>query len=155
MSTVVTVRLPDEAAAEIKRIARRERRSQSEVGARALEEWLRMERFPYIEFRSFSGDRQACIKGRLQVWQVIMIAKAYDMALDKTAEHLRLRSEQVQNAFDYYTAFPQEIDDYLELNRQGVSRLKQMFPHLEVFTVTDEMLESVEFKKGTSGEGTA
>ena len=46
MSQVLSVRLADEAAEELKRIARRERRSASEVTGRAVEEWLRMERFP-------------------------------------------------------------------------------------------------------------
>ena len=148
MSQVLSVRLADEAAEEVKRIARRERRSASEVTGRAVEEWLRMERFPLIEFRSLSGERQACIKGRLPVWQVLLVGKAHGMDVDKTAEHLQLTREQVRIAFDYYGAFGSEIDDLLEDNQQGPERLKRFFPNLDVFTVTDEMLEKVAVGSG-------
>jgi hypothetical protein len=30
------------------------------------QEWLRQNRFAHIEFRSFNGERHACIKDRLQ-----------------------------------------------------------------------------------------
>ena len=154
MSQVLSVRLADEAAEEVKRIARRERRSASEVTGRAVEEWLRMERFPLIEFRSLSGDRQACLKGRLPVWQVLLVGKAHGMDVDKTAEHLQLNVEQVRSAFDYYGAFPEEIDGLLEDNRQGPERLKRFFPSLDVFTVTDEMLDKVAMG-GSNGDGSS
>ena len=141
MSQVLSVRLADEAAEEVKRIARRERRSASEVTGRAVEEWLRMERFPLIEFRSLSGQRQACLKARLPVWQVLLVGKTHGMDVEKTAAHLQLAVEQVRSAFDYYAAFAEEIDDLLEDNRQGPERLKRFFPNLQVFTVTDEMLD--------------
>ena len=143
MSQVLSVRLADEAAEEVKRIARRERRSASEVTGRAVEEWLRMERFPLIEFRSLSGERQACLKGRLPIWQVLLVGKAHGMDVDRTAAHLQVKVEQVRSAFDYYTAFPEEIDGLLDDNRQGPERLKRFFPNLQVFTVTDTMLEKV------------
>ncbi len=151
MSQVLSVRLADEAAEEVKRIARRERRSASEVTGRAVEEWLRMERFALIEFRSLSGDRQACIKGRLPVWQVLLVGKAHGMGVDQTTEHLQLTREQVRTAFDYYASFGEEIDDLLEENRQGPERLKRFFPNLDVFTVTDQMLDKVEMGSGAAG----
>ena len=79
MSQVVTLRLPDTAAEEVRRIARNERRSVSDVGARMVEEWLRQNQFAHIEFRAFNAERHACIKERLQVWQVILVAKGYGM----------------------------------------------------------------------------
>ena len=144
MSQVLSVRLADAAAEEVRRIARRERRSASEVTGRAVEEWLRLERFPLVEFRALAGERQACLKGRLPIWQVLLVGKAHGMDVDKTAAHLQLKVEQVRSAFDYYAAFAEEIDGLLEDNRQGPERLKRFFPNLDVFTVTDEMLDKVE-----------
>jgi len=135
MSEVLTLRIPREAAIEVRQIAKRERRSVSEVGARMVEEWLRLELFPYIEFRVFNGERTACIKGRLQVWQAIMVAKAYKMDAQKTAAHLVLSCEQVEGAFQYYHAYPQEIDQAIEENDVGYDRLKQMFPNIVRITV--------------------
>src|SRR5688572_1352004 len=116
MSQVVTMRLPDRTAEVIRRIAQRERRSLSDVSAWMIEEWVRENQFAHIEFRSFNGERQACIKGRLQVWQAIQVAKSYDMNVEETAEHLGLEREQVQAAVHYYEAYPEEIDQRIAEN---------------------------------------
>jgi uncharacterized protein (DUF433 family) len=134
MSYPATVRLPDTIAEELRLIARREHRSVSEIGARLIEEGLRQNRFPYIEFRSFNGERHACIQGALQVWQVIMVARGYGMDAEKVASHLCLKPEQVQAAINYYKAYPAEIDQALEENNIGEERLRQMFPNLRVIT---------------------
>lgn len=135
MSQVVTLRLPDGAADALREMARREKRSLNEIGARVIEEWLRQERFAHIEFRTFQGERHACIQGRLQVWQVIMVARGYAMEVDKTAEHLLLKPEQVRSAFCYYEAFPEEIDQTLRENDLGFERLKERLPSLELIEV--------------------
>lgn len=135
MSQAITIRLPDEAAEAVKQIAQRERRSVSEVGTRIMEEWLRQNRFPHIEFRTFNGEREACIKDRLQVWQVIEVAKSYALDALKTAAHLSLRPEQVRSALNYYSAYPEEINRALAENAVGYERLREMLPNLEVFEV--------------------
>ena len=139
MSTVLTLRVPDEAAERIKKIARKERRSQSEVGARAIEEWVRTEEFPYIEFRSFGTERQACLKGRLQVWQVIQVAREYALDAQKTAEHLSLRPEQVRSALNYHESFREEIDELIQQNNEGFNRLQRLFPGVEVYQIGTEI----------------
>ena len=58
MARDVTLRLPDETAARLEATARKEGRSLSETGARSIEEWLRQNEFPEIEFRTFNGERR-------------------------------------------------------------------------------------------------
>jgi uncharacterized protein (DUF433 family) len=137
MSEVLTLRIGSDAANEVRQIARRERRSVSEVSARMIEEWLRQNRFAQIEFRTFNGERHACIKGRLQVWQVIQVAQSYQMDSRKAAEHLGLTPEQAESALQYYKFYPQEIDQAIEENHVGYERLKQMFPQMERFSVVE------------------
>lgn len=134
MSQPVTVRLSEPSAEALRFLARKEHRSVSEVGARFIEEGIRQSRFPYIEFRSFNGERHACIKGALQVWQAIMVAKGYDMDTEKVASHLCLKPEQVQAAINYYQSYSAEIDQAIEENYIGEERLRQMFPNLRVYT---------------------
>src|SRR5438045_988796 len=119
MASVVTLRLPEDTAEAIRQIARREKRTVNEVGVRIVEEWLRQNGFAHIEFRTFQGERHACVKDRLQVWQVIMVARGYGMDVAKTAEHLRLKPDQVQSAFNYYGTYPEEIDRALQENGAG------------------------------------
>jgi uncharacterized protein (DUF433 family) len=135
MSQPVTVRLPEHSWEELRQIARRERRSISEVGARFITEGLRENRFPYIEFRSFNGERHACIKGGPQIWQLIMVARDFGMDVDKIAFHLDLKPEQVKAGLHYYEVYPEEIDLALEENNLGYERLKAMLPNLELATV--------------------
>lgn len=135
MSQPVTVRLAEPIAEELRFIARKEHRSVSEVGARFIEEGIRQNRFPHIEFRSFNGERHACLKGGLQVWQVVMVARGYDMDAEKVAFHLDLKLEQAQAAINYYQTYPAEIEQALEENHIGEERLRQMFPNLQVYTV--------------------
>jgi uncharacterized protein (DUF433 family) len=132
MSQVVTLRLPDSTAEAMRQIARREKRSLNEVGVRIVEEWLRQNRFAHIEFRTFQGERHACIKDRLQVWQVIMVARGYGMDVEKTAEHLSLDAAQVQAAVNYYAAYPDEIDQALQENDAGYERLKERLLSLQL-----------------------
>jgi hypothetical protein len=51
------------------------------------EESRRTSAFAQIEFRSFNGERHACIQGSLPVWQLIEVARNYEMDAQKTAEH--------------------------------------------------------------------
>ncbi len=143
MSQALTLRLPDEDADEVRRIAQKERRSVSEVGARIVDEWLRLNRFPQIEFRSFNGERVACLKGRLEVWQVVLVAQDHGGDATKAAEHLDLRPEQVQTALHYYAVYPAAIDLALAENRQGFDRLKRLLPQIERTSVTEADLAGV------------
>jgi hypothetical protein len=135
MSQVVTLRLPDRTAEALRRIAQREKRSLNEVGARIVEEWLRQERFAHIEFRTFQGERHACIKDRLQVWQVILVARGYGMDAARTAEHLCLTQPQVQAAINYYETYPEEIEQALQENHIGYERLSEKLPSLQLVEV--------------------
>lgn len=136
MSQVVSLRLPDETLAKLKQTARKSGRSLSEVGALSIEEWLRQNEFSDIEFRTVSGERHACVKGALPVWQLILIAKEYGMDAKKTAGHFVWPPHKVQAGLNYYEAYPGEIDQAIDDNRSmTVDKLRRMLPGLEVFTV--------------------
>jgi uncharacterized protein (DUF433 family) len=146
MAQALTVRLPDSDAEEVRRIAKKERRSVSEVGARIVDEWLRTNRFPHIEFRSINGERVACLKGRLEVWQVAMVARGYESDITHTADHLNLKPEQVRAALDYYGAYPQEIDIALHEVDEGLERLQRLLPQIEPVALTDDDLANVKLE---------
>ena len=69
MSQVVSLRLSDDTAERLKFSARRTGRTLNEAASRSLEEWLRQKEFADIEFRSFNGERHACLKAELPIWQ--------------------------------------------------------------------------------------
>ena len=142
MSQVVSLRLPDETAERLKVTARRTGRTVNEAASRSIEEWLRQEEFADIEFRSFNGERHACLKGALPIWQLIMVAKDYDMDAGKTAAHFRFAVHRVKAAFHYYEAYPREIDLAVsDNNAMTFDRLKRLLPSLEAIAIPRSALD--------------
>ena len=95
MSRDVTLRLPDETAARLEASAREAGLSLSEVGARSIEEWLRQNEFPEIEFRTFNGERHACVKSFMQVWQLVMVARGWDLDVEATATYFPIPAHRI------------------------------------------------------------
>ena len=132
MSQTVTMRLPEETAEWLKASARRVGRSVSELGASLFEEARRVSEFAEIEFRTFGGERQVCLTGGLRLWKVIMVAQDYAMDVQKTSAHFDLHHWKVQAAFNYYEAFPQEINAAIaDVRCQTFDTLKRKLPQLE------------------------
>ncbi len=131
MSQTVSLRLPDVTAEWLRATARRTGHSVNELGVQLLEESRRVAEFAEIEFRSFNGERHACIKGHLQVWQLIEVARQYGMDVQKMAQHFGWPVWKVQAGFHYYEAFPQEIDQAIAENESmGFEKLKRLFPQM-------------------------
>ena len=129
MSQTVSLRLPDATAERLRRVARRAGRSVNAVGARWIEESLRLGEFADIEFRDFGAERHACIKGHLQVWLFIMVARCYDMDPQRTADHFQWPVSSVLAGLHYYEAFPEEIDIPLaENDAMDWESLKRLLP---------------------------
>jgi hypothetical protein len=143
MSQVVSLRLPDDTAARLRSCARRAGRTLNDAAVRSLEEWLRQEEFADIEFRSFNGERHACLKGALPVWQLIMIARDFGMDAEQTAAHLRFPVHRVRAGLHYYEVYPEEIDPAISDNDEMTfDRLKRILPQLEPIPVPADVLDA-------------
>ncbi len=137
MSQTVTLQLPDEVADWLEASARRTGRSLNDLGVSLFEEARRVSEFAEIEFRAFGGERQACLKGLLQVWQVIEVAQQYRLDAATTAQHFGWPTWKAQAALNYYEAFPDEIDAAIAENKaMGYENLKRLFPHITLTEVT-------------------
>ena len=136
MARDVTLRLPDETAARLEAAAKKEGRSLSETGARSIEEWLRQEEFPEIEFRTFNGERRACLTGLTQIWQIIMVARDHDFDVEKVAYYFQVAPHRIEAAFNYYRAYPEESDRAIAENDSWTyERMKQVLPQLNLISV--------------------
>lgn len=133
MSQTITLRLPDKTADWLKSVARRNGRSINELGTVLFEEAHRVSEFAELEFRAFGGERHACLKGDLQIWQVIAVAKEYGLDAEKTAAHFGFPVWRVQASLNYYEAFPEEIDTAIVENRaMDYEKLKRLFPQMKL-----------------------
>ncbi len=113
-----TIRFRTHLQAEIARIAKRTRRSFSEVTQDLLEEALRMRECPGIYFANEPAGREAKVAGTgLGVWEVV---RDY-LASGKSPRALRkslpqLSEAQLKACLLYYSKYPHEIDAEIEEN---------------------------------------
>lgn len=107
-----TLRLRPRLRAEIERIAKRTRRSFSEVTQDLLEEAVRMRECPGVHFADEPAGREAKVTGTgLGVWEVVgMYRGAGGNAKKLRARHPHLSEAQIKAALTYYERYPGEID---------------------------------------------
>jgi uncharacterized protein (DUF433 family) len=135
MSKVVSMRIADEQAERLQRVARRLGRTASETSALFVEEGLRQAEFGQIEFRNSAVGRQAYVRGTsLAVWGVVSVAREFGLDAEQTATHLQWPLYRVQAALNYATAFPNEIADAIEDNDSYTfEKLRQLLPNAELY----------------------
>jgi len=140
MSKVVSTRLQDSTFERLNRVARVWDKTPSDTVATLVEESLREIEFALIEFRSSPLGRQAYMKGSsLAVWEVIQIARDYDMDIPKVTDHFERAADWVKAAFNYAEAYPEEIDFAIQ-DAEAVTflALKRMLPNIETFSDQEE-----------------
>ena len=113
-----TLRLRPRLRAAIERMAKRTRRSFSEVTQDLIEEALRMRECPGVYFADEPAGREAKVAGTgLGAWEVIrdyLAAGRDEEAVRKALP--RLSGAQVEASLLYYGKYPQEIEAIIEEN---------------------------------------
>ena len=113
-----TLRLRPRLRVAIERMAKRTRRSFSEVTQDLIEEALRMRECPGIYFTDEPAGREAKVGGSgLGVWEVIrdyLAASKDERVVRKALPHLS--RAQVKACLIYYSKYPQEIEAAIEEN---------------------------------------
>ena len=138
MSKVVSMRLKDAQVERLDRLAHHLEKPRSETVAQLIEEALRLEEFPYIDFRSTDKGRDVFLEGhRITVWELVRIARDFgeeraDLA-KVVADHLELPLPLIAGGLAYARAFPEEIEREIEAHDYSFEDLKRMLPNLEVF----------------------
>jgi len=132
MSTLISLRLPDDQTVQIEQLAHQTGRTVSEIVAQVLEEGLRTRAYPSIEFRDSPAGRQAYVSGTsLAVWEVALVTSTFKEweRVERTAQHLRWPAARVQAALRYAAAFPDEIEAALQDNASyDFARLERELP---------------------------
>jgi uncharacterized protein (DUF433 family) len=84
----------------------------------ATEEALKARLVPGVGFRGDDDDRRARLIGSgLDVWQVIKAYRDADESFDRAVAETDLAERELRTALSYYGHFPEEIDDFIALDR--------------------------------------
>jgi uncharacterized protein (DUF433 family) len=129
-TTTRTIRLRNDLKAEVERIARRTRRSFSEVTQDLIDEAIRMRRVPGIYFSDEPAGRDAKIAGTgLAVWEIIAVHEA--LGGDVKALRTRfdwLNDAQIESALLYDRLYGDEIGRAIEENRVDAAHIAVAAP---------------------------
>jgi|GEM_PF-545959 len=129
---VVSFRISGSVSDNLLRLSRIAGRSIGETAAMLLNEKLREEEYPFIEFRASPLGRQPFVKGSsLAVWEVVLIARQMGMDPERTASYLQWAEPKVRSALSYAQAYDDEIEPFVnKAEKMGVDDLKRKLPWL-------------------------
>jgi uncharacterized protein (DUF433 family) len=122
MSQPLSLRLKD---ATVERLAARARRAHMPprtLAQRYVEEGLRMDEHPLVRFAEDPAGRRARLVGTgKDVWEVIATVRDNNGDVAESARYLEVPLGLVQAAASYYGAYPDEIDEWIEINEREAS----------------------------------
>ena len=109
----------------VKRLERRGARSglnKSRLAERYIDEGMRMDDHPGIVFRDGPTGRRAGLAAGPDVWEVIGALRSTGLegeeAIQATAQWSALSIRQVRDAIGYYSEYPAEIDERIQINEE-------------------------------------
>ena len=118
-----TLRLPPGTRARLTQYARRTGLPERALAQRYLEEGLRHDAHPLIQFLDGPSGRRASMVGSgLDVWEVIATVRDNDGSAGEAAAYLEVPLGLVQAAVAYYGEYRDEIDQEIELNESEYHR---------------------------------
>jgi uncharacterized protein (DUF433 family) len=118
-----TLRLPAGTRARLGERARRAGLTERALAQRYLEEGLRRDAHPLIQFLDGPSGRRASLVGSgLDVWEVIATVRDNDGSVEEAAAYLQVPVGRVQAAVAYYGEYREEIDADIELNEAEYRR---------------------------------
>lgn len=141
MSQTLSLRVPDQMAERLERFARQQGNgmTRTKAGVLLLDEALREAEFPLVEYRDSPVGRQPYMKGAgLAVWEIIMIAKRYDLDAERMARDYPYPIENLRAALNFYEAYREEIDRAIEDNDIGYEAMKRRLPNVRLFEAPSE-----------------
>ena len=110
-SVYFSSRIPKRTRVELKKYAKAKHLSESAAASQLLEEGLRMERFPGVDFRWTPSGRKAHVTGTgLTAWETHSIWEAHGRSVERVRKNYgHLSAAQIQAGATYIEAHPEEI----------------------------------------------
>lgn len=123
MADHYTLRLAPGMRQRLGQRARRAGLPERTLAQRYVEEGLRHDAHPLIQFLDGPSGRRASLIGRgLDVWEVIATVRDNDASITAAAHYLRVPTGLVEAAVAYYGEYRDEIDSEIELNEAEYER---------------------------------
>jgi hypothetical protein len=103
--------------------ARRSGMPERSLAQRYVDEGLRHDAHPLIQFLDGPSGRRASLAGRgLDVWEVIATIRDNNGSIARAADYLQIPAGLVEASVAYYGEYKREIDQEIELNEAEYAR---------------------------------
>lgn len=123
MADHFTLRLAPGMRQRLSRWARRAGLPERTLAQRYVEEGLRHDAHPLIQFLDGPSGRRASLTGRgLDVWEVIATVRDNDSSITAAAQYLQVPAGLVEAAVAYYGEYRDEIDSEIDVNEAEYER---------------------------------
>ena len=123
MADHFTLRLPPGSRRKLLEGARRAHLPERTLAKRYVEEGLRHDAHPLIQFLDGPSGRRAALVGRgLDVWEVIATVLDSGGSVTEAAAYLKIPTGMVQAAVAYYGEYRDDIDAEITLNEAEYDR---------------------------------
>ena len=117
MSQPLSLRLPEATLDKLGARARSRSVAPRTLAQRYVEEGLRTDEHPLIRFVDGPAGRRPRLQGTgLDVWEAVSVVRDNDGNEREAAAYLGVPLGVVQAAVVYYGAYPDDIDEWIELN---------------------------------------
>lgn len=130
MARPTSFRLPEDLLARVEAQARVEGRSVSGLVSSMLDEAVKTRGFPGIVYRSGPTGRRAAVAGGPDVWELVRAVKEtsgrQEERIRRVAGALGVPTAAVRRAIDFYTAFPDEIDERIAEDDRAAERVRAL-----------------------------
>lgn len=135
-SAPFSLRLSNETDRLVTAEAKRTKRSKGSVVEALAEEALKARLVPGIAFRGDDYNRRAWLIGTsLDIWQVVEAYKDFDEDFERAVAETDLTERELRTALSYYERFPQEIDEFIALDRRPLAELRAEYPRADLTPV--------------------
>ena len=123
MTDHYTLRLAPATRQRLVEWARRAGLPERTLAQRYVDEGLRHDAHPLIQFLDGPSGRRASLLGRgLDVWEVIATIRDNDGSIAQAADYLQVPTGLVEAAAAYYGEYRDEIDEEIALNEAEYER---------------------------------
>lgn len=123
MADHYTLRIAEGTKQRLAERARRAGVAERTLAQRYVEEGLRHDVHPLIQFLEGPSGRRASLVGRgLDVWEVIATVRDNNGSIAEAAQYLHVPAGLVEAAVAYYGEYRDEIDEQIERNEAEYER---------------------------------
>ena len=132
-----SLRLPPETLREIEQMAKETGRDFSGVTLDLLSEAIKTRRCPGIVLAEGVNGRRAKVAGTgIEVWEILANYQRLNQDFNRLKKAFHwLTPDQLRAALGYYAAYPEEIDELIDRNRDWTSQiLKKRHPETEMIS---------------------